>query len=131
MRSQDDIVRRFEERKNDDPFGFEVTEYIYAMDLEHATPYLNEGVTDWKAETKDETLAKAIKYLTFAFGKAEDERGISANRSIQHYIAWLWLLEEDDLLKRVKHEYDTNYHAYGIHILHMIGDHFSKGASHD
>jgi hypothetical protein len=124
MRSQEDIVKRFEERKDDDLLGFEITEYIFAMDLGHAAPYLNDGVIDWKAETKEETLEKAKKYMSFAAGKAEDERGISANRSIQHYIAWLWLLEEDDLLEWVVHEYDTNYHDYGIHILRMIQKHF-------
>jgi hypothetical protein len=127
MRSQSDIVERLEARIKNDPLGFEITEYIFSMDFDHAKPYLKDGVTDWKAETKEETFAKAKKYMSFAIGKAEDERGISANRSIQHYIAWLWLLEEDALLEKVEHEYDTNYHDYGIDILRMIEKHFRWG----
>lgn len=124
MRSQDEIVARIEGRKDGDPLGFEVTEYMMALDFNHAKPYLEDGVTEWKARTQEETLQKAEDYMPFAIKKAEGERGISANRSIMHYIAWLWLLEEDDLLGEVEREYEDNYHDYGMDILRLIADHF-------
>ena len=126
MRTQEEILERIESRKEDDMLGFEVYEYINALDFDHAKPYLVPGVTaeQWKVETKEDTLKRAKEYMPFAIGKAEDQRGISANRSIMHYIAWLWLLEEDSLLQKVEYEYETNYHSYGMPILEMIQEHF-------
>ena len=69
-------------------------------------------------------LDKIKNYMSFAFQKAYAERGISANRSIQHTIAWLWLAGENELLKWVEDEYENNYHSYGLPILIRIAQHF-------
>ena len=61
-----------------------------------------------------------IDYMEFAFDKAHDERGISANRSINHMIAWSWLSGDDELNQAIEHEYETNYHSYSLEILRMI-----------
>ena len=126
MRSQEDILIRYNHRKGNDPFGFEVDEYILALDFEHAIPFLKDGTTpaEWHITTQDSLVQKMKGYMPFAIGKAEDACGVSANRSIQHYIAWLWLAEENELLEMVESEYENNYHSYGLPILRMIQDHF-------
>lgn len=69
---------------------------------------------------KDRILKEALDYLSFAWEKCNDERGISANRSIEHYIEWFWLAGEEDFSNKIYVEYDTNYHSYGSEILKMI-----------
>ena len=125
MRTQDEIVNRYEERKDGDPLGFEIDEYLVAMDFEHAKPYLvaDADPMKWETRTRD-PVEKMKEYMPFAIGKAEDQRGISANRSIQHYIAWLWLEGEEELLAKVEQMYETNYHDYGMPILMLIKEHF-------
>jgi hypothetical protein len=125
MRTQDEIVKRFNERKSDDMFGFEIGEYLNA--LSHETALAN-GLTKM---TKDEWGESRLlsesgvreqmrEYVDFAYEKINNERGISANRTVMHYIAWLWLVGEDELLAWVEREYETNYHGYGRHIVDEI-----------
>lgn len=128
MRTQDEIVKRIETRKGSDPLCFEVNEYIDYLDFDHVQPFLKEGVTeqDWQeATTKvNAPIERVHDYMPFAWGKANDERGISANRSIMHCLAWLWLAEEDEFLAQVERQYNVNYHFYGKPILEMICEHF-------
>jgi len=125
MRTQEEILTRMAERRKYDLYGFEVDEYFLGLDYEHAKPYTEETSCEWGTPmTKEKLLEHAKNYMPFAFGKAHDKRGISANRAVMHYIAWLWLLEEDKLCKKVENELETNYHDYGIPILNMICDHF-------
>ena len=53
--------------------------------------------------------------MEFAKKKAENERGISASRSIAHYIAWLWLANDNDLWNEI-----DDYYDYGIPQLKII-----------
>lgn len=127
MRSQDEIVARINERKDGDFLGFETSEYINALDYEHAKPFLNDGVTSetWDrrdgALLSDDAVVKEMReYVDFAYEKINGERGISANRTVMHYIAWLWLIGADELLSWVDSEYESNYHGYGRHIVDRI-----------
>ncbi len=127
MRTQDEIVERLEARKVGDPLCFEVDEYLIYLDYKHAKPYLKDGTTEreWDAASDHLSLPERMRdYMSFAWNKANNERGISANRSIMHYIAWLWLAEENKLLARVESEYQGNYCSYGKPILRMICKHF-------
>lgn len=96
-RTQDEIVKRFEARQEHDFGGFECNCYLECLDFEHVKPYLKDGVTpdQWEQKTEEDVRKEAIEYMSFAWDKANNCRGISANRSIMHYIAWLWLLGED------------------------------------
>jgi len=127
MRTQNEIVKRIEARKGDDPLCFEVNEYIDCLDFNHARQFLKDGVTEQDWQEAVATIGPPVKrmrdYMEFAWGKANNCRGISANRSVMHCIAWLWLAGEDVLLARVEDEY-CNYHFYGKPILEMICDHF-------
>jgi len=131
MKTQDEIVERYELRKHGDWLGFEVKEYFYALDLEHARPYFKEGADETKfvdPAYTDETVWEMMRdYMPFAREKADNERGISASRSILHYIAWIWLLGDDDFGEIVEREYKDNYHSYGKPILAMIEREYGFG----
>ena len=129
MRTQDEIVKRIEARRQADPLCFEIDEYIVRLDFAHAQPLIKDGVTEqeWNRETDslNAPVERMHSYMEFAWNKANNCRGISANRSILHYIAWLWLAEEDELLMQVEDEFNGNYHFYGKPILEIICEHFS------
>lgn len=55
-------------------------------------------------------IIKVMKdYISFAWEKANDKRGISANRSIEHFKGWLWLLGDEEVVEYLK----ANYTPYG------------------
>ncbi len=110
MKTQQEILARYKERTHADIFGFECTEYLCALDFEHARPYLKDDVTEWEPslDTDEKIRARAIDYMSFAWGKAIDCRGISAERSLAHYVAWLWMLGDGELWPTLE-----NYEYYG------------------
>lgn len=124
MRTQDEIVARINQRKPDDPLGFETSIYVDYLSFEYAKPFLMKGVTEeqWMrcVNTIKTPIDEIFNYMPFAWRKANDCRGISANRSIIHCIAWLWLAEEDELSEKVEKLYETRYRYYGKPILEMI-----------
>lgn len=128
MKTQDEIIERYRARAKDDLFGFEVHEYLRALTFENAKEFLNPDAveSDWEAEpnTYEHWLKTAKEYMNFAWDKANSRRGISANRSIEHYIAWLWLADEDLMSQQVEKWYDTQYHHYGKPILRAICEHY-------
>ena len=50
------------------------------------------------------------EYIGFAKEKAEDQRGLSAMRSMIHYYGWAWLIENKDIMRLAEAEYDD----YGL-----------------
>ncbi len=77
---------------------------------------------EWDKERKEPTrnhiLQEMQDYLSFAYEKARGGRGISACRSMAHYTAWIWLLNEEDTEEHFGNlmEYDR----YGIAHLDKI-----------
>lgn len=134
MRTQEEIVRRIEERNSQDTFGFEVDEYFPYLDFEHVKLLLDGKFVgkitekEWSEVTSDLTLEhvqkKMKEYMPFAWGKANDCRGISARRSILHYVAWIWLTSDDKLSEWVEEEYRERYHYYGKPILEHICEYY-------
>lgn len=59
----------------------------------------------------EEAAQDFLDYMNFAWGKAEDERGISATRSVQKLGAYLWLFGRDDLRRLI--DDDELYNPYG------------------
>jgi hypothetical protein len=96
--TQDQIVARIEKlmEGNNDFLGKRKECLIFALDFEHAKPYLVEGVeaADWEGPV--DPVAAATDYLEFAVSKIVGERGISANRSTDAYGEWVWLALGDD-----------------------------------
>ena len=122
--TQDEIVKRFEERKNGDILGFEITEYLSALDFEHVKCFLKPEAKseEWSNGKwdRESVLARMLEYMPFAWEKANDCRGISANRSIMHYIAWIWLAGEPRFAADVEQMFDKEYCYYGKLILEAI-----------
>lgn len=126
MKTQNEIIARIKEREPDDWLGFERSKYLLYLDYDHAKEFLKPETTAeiWGEISNELPLDMMKDYMSFAYMKADDERGISAHRSVQHCIAWLWLAEENDLLAEVESEYNNNYRKYGKPILKMICDHY-------
>lgn len=99
-RSVEEVKARFLERRKNDGFGFEVGEYPAFMDWPTLKELniLKDGAKEedmadlWQACTEESIKAVILDYLPFAWEKANNCRGISANRSIAHFVAWFWLL---------------------------------------
>ncbi len=131
VRTPEELIRKIQEIcKEEDFLGVERGEYISVLDYQNAKPFLNKSVTEdvWNIQKQEYTVENILftmqDYMDFAWGKANNCRGISANRSIKHYIAWIWLTGEDDFHKTICDEYKNNYQHYGKEILIMICDHY-------
>lgn len=116
MRTQEEIVVRLTSDRPDDWGGFGTQVLVQALDWDHAKAFLKEGVTEaeWgeiPPTATDETVTTAAaEYMRFAWGKAEDHRGLSASRSITKLTEYVWLLGRDDVLEAVE---EADYAQYG------------------
>jgi hypothetical protein len=72
-------------------------------------------ITDQKEAVQD-----MLDYLVFGWGKALDERGISASRTVYKLAAWFWLLGREDLEREVKLE--SRYNPYGMPALIYVSE---------
>ena len=115
-RTDEEIIARIEEIKDEDFFGIEVSDLMLYLPYEKARPLMSERArnddaikADWKQHPRDDiSLRQAMEdYLTFAWDKANSCRGLSAMRSMDHMSAWLWMLgfssERSDSVKRYTH----------------------------
>ncbi len=124
--TKEEVDARYKERAPVDMLGFEVDEYTPYMSIEGVRPLANEGVTDETLKetqltlNRGEMVADMERYMEFAFEKANNQRGISASRSIQHYIAWTWLAGDYDLSTRINTVFENEYLEFGISILQGI-----------
>lgn len=103
-RSQDEITARAHEAYARDPLlGTEAADLAAALDREHLAqlPWLDQEAIagladeDIAVNTPEAVHTVAVSYMEFALTKANNGRGISAWRSLNHYAAWLWLCLED------------------------------------
>jgi len=111
---------RFEKERQSDIFGFACEVLIDYISFEDAKPHLKEDYIQ-KVETKEEkwevisdineAAQDFLDYMNFAWGKAEDERGISASRSIIKLGMWLWIMNREDLCGIIND--DDLYNPYG------------------
>lgn len=128
--SQLDIVARIRARDDGDFFKWEVSEYVNFLDYAHAKAWLKEEVSEAEWEkarvphTKENVLDTMKRYQTFAWEKANDCRGLSAQRSIMHYIAWAWLLGDADFAEEIDRLYYQEYDFYGKPILIRIAERY-------
>lgn len=122
MKTQDEIVEKIREREAEGfIFDFFPDVLVGKLDFEHAKEFLKEGATaeEWAAccdldQTREEMVDEMAKYMKLAWDKANNERGLSANRSVQKMEAWCWLLGVD-------HEIDwDDYEPYGKPILRRV-----------
>ena len=65
--------------------------------------------------TEENIIAAMQNYIEFAIEKAENQRGISAGRSMWKFKQWLWVLEDDTFDAAL-----DNYMDYGLSVLKDI-----------
>jgi hypothetical protein len=123
MRSQSEIVSRIESINEGDFFGFRTSDLVYFLDFEHAKPYLQPTVTaaTWTPNPSDrDSILKAMEeYMEFAWDKANNGRGISAGRSMDHYTEWVWMLGDEDVIGDLR-----EYEYYGKDNLVKLCEHY-------
>lgn len=117
MRTQEQIIERMKDIEKADFFGFGQEVLIGFLDFQHAKPFLNDTATEEKWNeagdrnpTEENVKKEMADYMTFAWGKAKDHRGLSAGRSIEKMKAYVWLLENDALLEKIE---TIDYSQYG------------------
>lgn len=130
MRTRKEIVERCKAIRGDDFMGFRFSALLEFVDSDMASSELRERFKDdadfseWPdtpKPTKKNVLNRISKYMPFAIGKAEDERGISASRSVGKMTEWMWLLGNDDLEEICQD--DRLYgkgHGYGLEVLRAV-----------
>ena len=120
MRTPEEIVAKCQDK--DDWLGFTAQALAPFLAFEQAKPLLKEDASpdNWcapKPLTREAVLADMREYMTFAWDKAWNHRGISAGRSVTKMEAWIWLLGDDAVLKGVE---STSYENYGAPKLALI-----------
>lgn len=133
MRTQEEIVARIAQTAKADVFGFGIEVLIGSLEYERAMAYIKEGVTreEWGVgvcSDDSKALQEARDYLTFAWGKAQDHRGISATRSITKLSAYAWLLGMDGVIQRIE---AAPYAQYGAPKLRIFAEAFGGNVPED
>lgn len=137
MKTTEQIIEKIRNGGFDcDFFGFATSDLIEALPFESAKEFLKEEYQN-DTETKEkwtylktdgEVLHKIADYVDFAQEKIDDERGLSADRSCQHFIAWFWLIDEQ-FSDELKDTYNHNYAPYGQPLLDKVKEYLAnKGA---
>ena len=116
MKTVDEILAEIVRVEPEDFFGTIRGDLIQALPFSAAQPFLKEGVTADQWEQQSDPAENIRDYMSFAWGKANDCRGLSAARSVNHMKAWLWLDGKDDLSKRL----DRVYEFYGKPCLVLV-----------
>lgn len=128
--SQDEIVEQINKRAAGDPFGWEVRELINYLDYEHAKPFLKPEATreEWEkirfTLTREHVFENMRQYYPFAWQKANDCRGLSAQRSILHFFGWIFLLGDKEFFDEITDHATACYSFYGKPILERIGERY-------
>lgn len=122
-REDDEIVRYYEKIAPADQFGIWGTELMLRLPLKTAERFMKKD-HGWTEETWQKSMLKkdhesivneVEDYFQFAWEKAVGHRGVSANRSVIHYLAWSWLLNDMELFKFLMEPH--NYANYGCPML--------------
>lgn len=124
-RSLEEIVVRC--RENRGVFGWGREAIVGFLPFKHAKEFLNPDATEeeWgkfsDRLSHESVVAEISKYMTFAWEKVEDHRGLSANRSIDKIGEWVWLLgsKYESLFKAFE---DADYAQYGAPKLKVVCD---------
>jgi hypothetical protein len=118
MMSEDMELRSFEEIKEKINSMDVFTRSMVGIDLvkylpyEYAKEYLKPDCTEkeWTDDlaeyTKDNIIEEMKDYISFAWDKANNCRGVSACRSLMHFSNWFWLIGEDELSDYAAGDYE-------------------------
>lgn len=121
LRTQEEILEKYKEYEDDGRmFDFRPEVLLEHLSYENSSQFLSDK---YKAKISSgeikysfvnnvlEATQDFLDYMVFAWMKAQDERGLSASRSIQKLSAWLWLLNREDLESKINE--DGLYNPYG------------------
>lgn len=101
-RSAEEILARIRQVKDQDWMGTQTADLMFWLPFELAREFLRQEMTEEKfkeiAAGNKPPLEQALEYLPFAWGKANNCRGLSAGRSLDHLSAWLWLAGYGELV---------------------------------
>ena len=99
MRTDEEILAKIKELKESerDFFGFIATNLLIRLPFEKARPFSEYEGDKWTSAPRDrESILEEMRdYMPFAWDKANNCRGLSAARSLDHYQAWTWLAGDD------------------------------------
>ena len=136
MRTEVEILAKLKQKNDpfDDMFGAQRGRLMEALSFETARKegLLNESFLkevdagkdpEWTATTDETLRASIVDYLGFAWGKCLEHRGISASRSLSHFRALCWLLEDEEAVLFIND--DNNYAPYGAPVLAYLSKRFS------
>ena len=132
MKNITEIKQHIKDVENDDFFGVIRSNLIDFLPFENAKEYLNPEATekDWqqiqKPLTKQAVYEAINDYLPFAWDKANNCRGLSANRSIDHMKAYLWILGDGNFEKMEEIEYEYYGKEKLIFVSKMVGFDWEK-----
>jgi len=125
-RTDDEIISRINVVADRDFFGFEVSDLVVRLEYEKAKQFIPADVIqkDWEVVSREpaDVISMMHDYMSFAWEKANDGRGLYARRSLSRYSAWIWLAGDDlgDLLE---------YEFYGKDKLVLICNHYGWDSS--
>lgn len=128
MRTTEEIVERMRAIKEDDFFGFRRGDLVAYLPYEAAKEFLVSGMAGTKEEWetmlagRPKPLDAALGYLPFAWDKANNCRGLSAMRSLEHLREWLWL-SGHEIADKVN-KWADEYTHYGKPVLREICEAF-------
>lgn len=124
LRTQEELVAKFDEVQKSGGFlDFRPEVLINYLTFENAKPHLKKDAVEkeWEViETIEKCVQEFLDYMKFAWGKAEDQRGLSASRSIQKLGMWLWIMNREDLSMIL--DDDSLYNPYGAPALIEVCD---------
>ena len=103
MRTASEIVKRVLESNS--MFGFESEVFISYLTFSQARALLKPEATEegWgEVQNVADARAHMAAYVAeVGWPKASGHRGISAGRTIEKVLAWLWLLEDDETAEKM------------------------------
>lgn len=123
VRDDEEIVRYYENVKANDVFGVWGTELLMRVPFSKALRFLKAD-HGWDEEsweksrlknTKEQIMWEMEDYFQFALEKAITHRGLSASRTVHHYMVWAWLINDMELFAYFMD--GRNYPNYGAPLL--------------
>src|SRR5258708_34724817 len=87
LKTTDEIVEYYRKEGKNDFLGFAADVLLPYLPVEQVKEFLNDDVdlSEWKPLplTAEAVIANMREYMAFAWGKVENHRGISAERSVE------------------------------------------------